>query len=217
MDGNTADKFDELYNRKKIANEMPRDAKTKFAEAVCRVFGNDYKVIENHETEFSKILAQHPGNRIQAKTKDGTQKDLIKIFYPFGNCYTSKEVYELLKQNGFQLKEQIKKYSWYKNGGIVVKNDQGEEKILRITPNMLKTYLDMDNIIITNGCNVIVFNPQDEVINIYERYGCHTELEFSKDLLDKFYKAVLVLQEAYIEELRIVKEVFGQNFELMYR
>lgn len=216
----TQNKFKELHNKLKGTNGTYEDAKTSFDKAVREVFdnNNDYKVIKNTEEDFSEILAKYPGNCInKAKIEDGTRKDLIKVFKArHFNQYYFKELDSLLKQNGFQLTTKFSGCSWCKEEGIVVKNKNSEKKLLKMDDKFLKYTLGMKNIIITNGCNVIVFDPICGIINIYRRNGCYTKLKSGKSLVNKLNRVGLVLQEAYEKESKIVKEVFGQDFYLKY-
>ena len=207
-----SNKFNELY-KLKITNGIFGDVKTSFSNAVCKVFGSDYTVINDNSVDFSKFFAQHQENIIQATMEDGTQKNLIKLLNVSDYDYLDK-IDKLLKQSSFQLTTQFKKYSWYKEEGIIVKNDKGEEKQINMGYYGFLEYLFLiRNIIIANGCNVMVFNPFREIINIYKKNKCHTKLGSCKDLVDKFNKIGLAMQEAYEAELSIVQEVFGDNFE----
>ena len=212
--------FNELYKRKEI-NSNSKDVKTIFAEEVRKVFGSNYKVIEGEE-DFSKILAKYPGNRIQGELKDGTKKDLIKLFRKHGSEYYSDEINELLIQNGFELTTKLtSRYGFNKNGYIVIQNNKCEEKILNMS-YWDSDALNMRNIIITNGIEVIcvfAIGRVGSVIKVYKRkdgFATTTKLKSGKYLINKLDKVMLVLQEVYKKELAIVKEVFGQDFKLTY-
>lgn len=56
IDSNTTNKFNELY-KLKITNGIFGDVKTNFANAVRKVFGSDYKVINDNSVDFSKFFA----------------------------------------------------------------------------------------------------------------------------------------------------------------
>lgn len=145
--------------------------------------------------------------------ENGTQKNLIKLLNVSDyDCLT--ELDKLLKQSNFQLTTNFKKYSWYKEEGIVVKNDKGEEKYINMGYYGFLEYLFLiRNIIIANDCDVMIFNPFREIINIYKKNKCHTKLGSCKDLVNKFNKIGLAIQEAYEAELSIVQKVFGNDFD----
>lgn len=204
INNNIIYKFNKLYEKSKTSC----DAITSFENAVRKLFGNDYKVTTN----LDDVLSQYPENFIQVTKQNGTTENFIKKNSEY---FSSNQLYEILENNNMQLVATYKNYQWKGTA----EDEKGEKKKFDARIAFYRVFKG-DVLIITNGKNVICYDKLKREIRIYEKlnyFQRKQNININKNFIEKFNKLGLLLQKKYEAELKLVKEVFGQDFDLSYK